>query len=322
MKTKGKSKRQRQEENKERMKRRRIEDGSHGTRSLNVIIQDDRPAPTAEAAANSIDIQLKQCVIPMTSSKNSVEAANDSVATIRKYRSQNKLITDSVLVMELDMAHGYSDVYSAPVAAQEESQNNIRTLSVPDTGSNNDITQTDPFRKSNKSSNTTSEPVQVTRHYKSNDTVSDSETVSRLDISQNQTEPQAVPVTSWNRSDNTSVTDSEPVTRPDILQDNTEYVHTSQLISEPIILESTESNYHSRLAKDPGIYTVCHEDKLPDNVVSGELPIEVLDLSSMLLKKQFNVTHGLLCPSYIYAHILIGQQVPEADRIPSTCTAV
>ena len=322
MKTKGKSKRQRQEENKERMKRRRNEDGSHGTHSLNVIIQDDRPAPTAEAAANSIDIQLKQCFIPMTSSKNTVEAANDSVAMIRKYRSQNKLITDSVLVMELDMAHGYSDVDSAQVAAQEESQNNSGTLSVPDTGSNNDITQTDPFRKSNKSSNTTTEPVQVTRHYISNDTVCDSETVSRLDISQNQTQTQAVPVTSWNRSDKNSITDSEPVTRPDILQDNTEYVHTSQLISEPIILESTESNYHSCLAKDPGISTVCHEDKLSNNVLCGELPIEVLDLSSMLLKKQFNVTHGLLCPSYIYAHILTGQQVPEADCIPSTCTAV
>ena len=45
MKTKGKSKRQRQEENKERMKRRRIEDGT----PLNFIIQDDRPVPTAEA---------------------------------------------------------------------------------------------------------------------------------------------------------------------------------------------------------------------------------------------------------------------------------
>ena len=87
--------------------------------------------------------------------------------------------------MKLDTAHGYSVVDSAPVAAQAESQNNIRTASVPDTISNNGITQTDPFRKWNRSSTTTAEPVQVTRHYKSNDTISDSETVSRFDISQN-----------------------------------------------------------------------------------------------------------------------------------------
>ena len=319
MKTKGKSKRQRQEENKERMKRRRIEEGAH---SLNVITQDDGPAPTAEAAANSTNIQLKQCFIPTTSYENTEEAAIDSVATRQKYRSLNKQITDSVLVMELDTGHGYSAVDSAPVAAQEESQNNIGILSVPDTGSNNGITKTDPFRKWDRSSNTTTEPVQVTRHYKSSDTVCDSETVSRLDISQNQTQTQPVPVTSWNRSDNNCVTDSEPVTRPDILQDNTDYVHTSLLTSEPMISESTESNYHSCLAEDPGLSTVCHEDKLSNNVLYGELPIEVLDLSSMLLKKQFNVTHGLLRPSYIYAHILTGQQVPEADRIPSACTAV
>ena len=72
----------------------------------------------------------------------------------------------------------------------------------------------------------------------------------------------------------------------------------------------------------PGLLEISHPDNLPNHVLYGELPIEILDLSSVLLRHQFSLEYGLILPSCIYAHILEGNRISDAERIPSDCAAV
>ena len=93
-------------------------------------------------------------------------------------------------------------------------------------------------------------------------------------------------------------------------------------INEQLVPQRTGNDYQMCLVRYPGLSAVCHLDHLPNNVLNGELSIEILDLSSLLLKNQFALNHGLLFPSQIYAHILEGSSLNEADCVPSFCTAV
>lgn len=76
------------------------------------------------------------------------------------------------------------------------------------------------------------------------------------------------------------------------------------------------------LVKYPGLSAICQPDGLADKVLHGEIPIEILDFSSVVLKHQFALEYGLLVPSRVYAHTVEGRPIPTTDCIPSNCTAV
>ena len=82
------------------------------------------------------------------------------------------------------------------------------------------------------------------------------------------------------------------------------------------------SQNHSSVVLYPGLTGICNTFDLARNIFDGEIPIEILDFSSVVLKHQFSVEYGLLLPSRVYAHILENRPLPATDRIPSYYTAV
>ena len=82
------------------------------------------------------------------------------------------------------------------------------------------------------------------------------------------------------------------------------------------------SQNHSSVVLYPGLTGICNTFDLARNIFDGEIPIEILDFSSVVLKHQFSVEYGLLPPSRVYAHILENRPLPATDRIPSYYTAV
>ena len=82
------------------------------------------------------------------------------------------------------------------------------------------------------------------------------------------------------------------------------------------------SQNHSSVVLYPGLPGICNTFDFARNILDGEMSIEILDFSSVVLKHQFSVEYGLLLPSRVYAHILENRPLPATDRIPSHCTAV
>ena len=80
-------------------------------------------------------------------------------------------------------------------------------------------------------------------------------------------------------------------------------------------------NYQS-IELYPGISAFCSKSELDRKILHDEIHIEVLDLSSIVLKRQFSVHHGLVPPSRLYSHVLENRPVPVNDCIPSYCTAI
>ena len=68
--------------------------------------------------------------------------------------------------------------------------------------------------------------------------------------------------------------------------------------------DRNNSQNHSSVVLYPGLTGICNTFDFARNIFDGEIPIEILDFSSVVLKHQFSVEYGLLLPSRVYAHIL------------------
>ena len=68
-----------------------------------------------------------------------------------------------------------------------------------------------------------------------------------------------------------------------------------------------------------GVHEESFHGISPDDVMSGELDVQILDYSSQILKTQFNIRYGLHMPSYLYG---LEKSNDTCSKIPSYENAV
>ena len=223
---------------------------------------------------------------------------------------------DPVPVTKWDGSHETNAPNSVPVSKRDASIEIIAGAPVP-------VTKRDSLCNQSRAP-----PVTVTtqdRSYEINAANSDTK-VSRSD---NNT-AHSVPACNKGSSHNNKRAKLVPGAKKDKLygKSATHSVTKIQLIETERLLENingvSEREDHNSICmlRYPWLLEISHPDNLPNHVLYGELPIEILDLSSVLLKHQFSLKHGLILPSCIYAHILEGNQLCDAECIPSDCAAV
>ena len=69
----------------------------------------------------------------------------------------------------------------------------------------------------------------------------------------------------------------------------------------------------------PGLFLIS--SNIAGKILLDEIPFEVLDFASVVLKRQFSVQHGLVLPSRLYAHVLEKRPVSAFECVSSNCTA-